>query len=103
MVKIVLLCSSGMSTSILVQKMKKAAEKIGFETDISAHSITEAKEVGSQADIVLLGPQVRFNLSAVQTDLPEVPVEVIDMRAYGTMDGPAVIKMVKEVLKDKEK
>lgn len=103
MTKIVLLCSSGMSTSILVQKMKKAADKINYQADISAHSITEAKEVGALADIVLLGPQVRFNLSSVQTEIPTVPVEVIDMHAYGTMDGLAVINMVKKVLEEKER
>ena len=98
MTKIVLLCSAGMSTSILVKKMQKAADEIGYKADITAHSISEAATVGSQSDIVLLGPQVRFNLSSVQKQVPNVPVEVIDMRAYGTMDGLAVINMVKQVL-----
>ena len=98
--KIVLLCSAGMSTSILVTKMQHAAADQGYEVEVSAHSVSEATRVGAEADIILLGPQVRFNLSNVQKQLPGKPVEVIDMRAYGTMNGEAVINEVKKVLND---
>ncbi|NLL74232.1 MAG: PTS sugar transporter subunit IIB [Erysipelothrix sp.] len=98
--KIVLLCSAGMSTSILVTKMQQAAADQGYEVEVSAHSVSEATRVGANADIILLGPQVRFNLSNVQKQLPGKPVEVIDMRAYGTMNGEAVINEVKKVLND---
>ena len=98
--KIVLLCSAGMSTSILVTKMQQAAADQGYEVEVSAHSVSEATRVGANADIILLGPQVRFNLSNVQKQLPGKPVEVIDMRAYGTMNGEAVINEDKKVLND---
>ncbi len=98
--KIVLLCSAGMSTSILVKKMQEYADESGYEASVSAHSVSEASRVGADADIILLGPQVRFNLSSVQKQLPDKPVEVIDMRAYGTMDGKSVIETVKEILGD---
>lgn len=98
MKKIVLLCAAGMSTSLLVTKMKKAAADEGIECDIDAYSIAQAKEVGADADIILLGPQVRFNLAKVKEQCPNCPVEAIDMAAYGMMDGAKVIKRVKEVL-----
>ena len=98
--KIVLLCAAGMSTSMLVTKMKKAAEELGYECDINAYPVAEAKTRGEDADIVLLGPQVRFNLSKVQKECPNCVVEAIDMAADGTMDGAKVIKHVKEVLGD---
>lgn len=98
MKKIVLLCAAGMSTSLLVTKMQKAAEEEGIECDINAYSIAQAKEVGADADIILLGPQVRFNLAKVKEQCPNCPVESIDMAAYGMMDGAKVIKRVKEVL-----
>ena len=66
MKKIILLCSAGMSTSILVTKMQEAAAAQNYEVEISAHSVSEATRVGADADIILLGPQVRFNLSTVQ-------------------------------------
>ena len=97
--KIVLFCAAGMSTSLLVNKMKAAAAEQGYDCDIAAYAISETQTHGKDADIVLLGPQVRFNLSKVQQELT-CPVEAIDMRAYGMMDGAAVIKRVKQVLGD---
>lgn len=98
--KIVLLCAAGMSTSMLVIKMKKYAESEGYDCEIDAHAVSEAKQYGAEADIVLLGPQVRFNLAKVKEQCPNCPVEAIDMAAYGAMDGAKVIRRVKEVLGD---
>lgn len=40
----------------------------------------------------MLGPQVRHQLKALQKAAGDVPVEVIDMRDYGTMNGKNVLK-----------
>lgn len=98
--KIVLLCASGMSTSILVVKMQAASKEIGYETTIEANSISKVVEATKGADIVLLGPQVRFNIQNVKDKCPGIPVEPIDIQAYGMMDGKMVIEHVKEVLGD---
>ena len=97
MTKIVLLCAAGMSTSALVRKMKDAAKAGGYECDISAHSVSEAKNYQS-ADMILLGPQVRYRLKEVQAELPNNKVEVIDMKDYGMMNGKAVLDHVRKVL-----
>lgn len=96
MKKILLLCAAGMSTSILVLNMKKVAEKEGFECTIEAHSTSDADQ-HLNADCVLLGPQVRFHLKKMQ-DLFPAPVEAIDMRDYGTMNGENVLKRAKELM-----
>ncbi len=98
--KIVLFCAAGMSTSLLVTKMQNAAKEMDYEVSIAAHPISEAATYGAEADIVLLGPQVRFELNKVKGLLPDKMVEPIDMRAYGMMDGKAVIEHVKKVLND---
>ena len=98
MKKIVLFCAQGMSTSILVNNMKKAAEKRGFECTIEAHPLAADKDFGLDADIIFLGPQVRFNLDKVKEDCPNVPIEPIDTLAYGMMDGDKVIERAMEVL-----
>lgn len=43
MIKIMLCCASGMSTSLLVEKMKKAAQEQGVETEIWAVGANESK------------------------------------------------------------
>lgn len=97
---IVLFCAAGMSTSLLVTKMQQAAAADGYEAEIAAHPIAEAETFGVNADIILLGPQVRFELARIQGMFPDKKVEAIDMRAYGMMDGAAVIKQVKKALGD---
>ena len=97
--KVVLLCAAGMSTSLLVNKMRDAAKEEGYDCEINAYALATAKE-HADADVVLLGPQVRFDLNNVKKDLPGVPVEAIDMQAYGTMNGKKVIAQVKKLLGD---
>ncbi len=97
---IVLFCAAGMSTSLLVTKMQKAADAAGYEATIAAHPIAEADTYGKDADIVLLGPQVRFELARIQGLLSDKKVEAIDMMAYGMMNGEAVIAQVKKALGD---
>ncbi|NME43605.1 PTS sugar transporter subunit IIB [Faecalicoccus pleomorphus] len=99
--KICLFCTAGMSTSLLVSKMKKYADSINYECDIEAYPISEVKKYGANADVVLIGPQVRYELNNVKSQLGEGKiVEAIDMRLYGMMNGTEVIKRCKELLGD---
>lgn len=103
MIKIMLACSAGMSTSLLVTKMEAAAKESGIEAEIWA--IPEAnidKEV-QDADVILLGPQVRFMLNkATEIAKPyNVPVEVINMMHYGTCNGKAVLDRAIEIANSK--
>lgn len=99
MKKIVLLCAAGMSTSMLVKKMRKEADAIGYAAKIDAYPMSEAAAMGKDADIILLGPQVRFNLKKVQGLCPGVPVEAIDMKLYGKMDGKGVLALAQSKMK----
>ncbi|MFV0480185.1 MAG: PTS sugar transporter subunit IIB [Anaerorhabdus sp.] len=92
MKKIILLCAAGMSTSMLVTKMKEEAAAIGFECIIEAHPVSRRGEVLRDADCCMLGPQARFNLKKVNEEFPNVPCAVIDMQKYGQMDGKGVLE-----------
>lgn len=91
---IMLVCSAGMSTSLLVSKMQKAAQADGIDADIFATASTDAdnKLAEKQPDILMLGPQVRFMLAGFQQKCPNIPVEVIDMQDYGMMNGEKVLR-----------
>ena len=92
MKKILLACNAGMSTSLLVTRMQKAAEAQGIEAHIEAMGVTMATEVMLDWDICLLGPQVRHEIKALQTKADgKMPVKVIDMRDYGLMNGEKVL------------
>ncbi len=98
--KIILLCSAGMSTSMLVKKMQEVAKAENYECEIAAYPMSEAKEKASDADVILLGPQVRFNKGKIAELCPGIPVEAIDMKMYGRMDGKGVIAVAKKMLGD---
>ncbi|MGL4655783.1 MAG: PTS sugar transporter subunit IIB [Sarcina sp.] len=99
MKKILLVCSAGMSTSLLVTKMQKAATDRGLDLDISATGSGTYKDIAGTADVILLGPQVRFMLREVSAAVPNKPIEVIDMRAYGKIDGSAVLDQALGLMK----
>jgi len=93
MKKILLVCNAGMSTSMLVQKMKAAAKEMGVEAEIDAKSVTEAANEADKVDILLLGPQVGYQKAEMKkVSGGRIPVEVINMRDYGTMNGKKVLQ-----------
>lgn len=100
MKNILLVCSAGMSTSLLVTKMQKAAEAKGIECHIEAVAEAEAINKIDNIDVLLLGPQVRFLLKKFQglTDGKNIPVEVIETIAYGTMNGEKVLNRALELI-----
>jgi len=83
---------------MLVAKMKKAAQELGVEADIEAKSLTEAKKTLHEADIILIGPQIRYEKANVKALAGAVPVEAIDMKDYGLMDGKKVLQHALEVM-----
>lgn len=104
MKNIVLVCAAGMSTSLLVTKMRKAAEARGEECDIEAYSIAEVSNLIDDADVVLLGPQVRYQKKTVdELAAGKIPVDVIDMAAYGTMNGEKVLGQALELIENYQK
>ncbi|MGX7350817.1 PTS system, lactose/cellobiose family IIB component [Enterococcus canis] len=92
---IMLVCSAGMSTSLLVTKMQKAAEARGMDADIFAVSASDADNNLSAKDVnvLLLGPQVRFMKSQFEQKLAPmgIPLDVINMADYGMMNGEKVL------------
>ncbi|MCE0802118.1 PTS sugar transporter subunit IIB [Buttiauxella sp. S04-F03] len=95
MKNILLVCAAGMSTSMLVKRMKEHAAANNVEVNINALAISEAKDriKKNEADIVLLGPQVRFQKGEIEEIAQgKIPVAVIDMKHYGQMDGKTVLE-----------
>lgn len=63
--RILLCCAVGMSTSLLVRKMKKYAESNSINCTIWAIPAEAIHHHMDKADVILLGPQVRFLLRDV--------------------------------------
>ena len=92
MMKILLVCNAGMSTSMLVTRMEKAAQQRQLNAQIQAVPVSQAETMLDEWDIVMLGPQVRHQLQYLQKKAEgKTPICVIDMRDYGRMNGEKVL------------
>lgn len=91
MKRIMLICSAGMSTSLLVSKMQKTAIEKNVEVEIWAVGAGGFKKDLSKADVILLGPQVRFMKAELVSLANGRPVDVIDIQSYGKVDGAGVL------------
>lgn len=93
---IMLVCSAGMSTSMLVSAMKKEIKNMELEANVFAKPSTEAIEYAEteEVSVLLLGPQVKFMESRFKESLEgkNIPIAVIDSRNYGTMNGKKVLQ-----------
>ena len=89
MVNVLLCCASGMSTSLLVEKMQRAANEKG----------NEISEQVKKADVVLLGPQARYAKDQIMKFVGDTPCELISMRDYGMMDGESVLEHALSLIK----
>ncbi|MGL5152017.1 MAG: PTS sugar transporter subunit IIB [Clostridium sp.] len=103
MKRIMLVCSAGMSTSLLVTKMINAAKEQGVECTINAVSESELRSFEDKIDVLLLGPQVRFLFNKLKSrfETKGIPVDVINTVEYGTMNGKKVLNHALKLLENK--
>ncbi|GAA6427261.1 PTS sugar transporter subunit IIB [Dielma fastidiosa] len=100
MKQILLICAQGMSTSVLVEKMKKEAFEMNYDVDITAQGLTSSLNF-SAYDMILLGPQVRFRIDSVKKAAGNaIPVEIIEMADYGSMNAKKIMQHIKQVIGD---
>lgn len=104
MKKILLVCAAGMSTSYLVEKMKKAATARNVEVLIEAHATPDFNEIYKHWDVILLGPQVRFRQAewAPMAAAAGIPLDVINSMDYGMVNGEKVLDHALKLLAAKK-
>lgn len=100
MKRILLACSAGMSTSLLVSKMKEVAKQKGIEAEIWAVAQDKVMTEVKNADVLLIGPQMRFMKRKFEPIAKEqgIPLDVIDPIAYGRIDGEAVLNFALQLI-----
>lgn len=102
-IKVVLVCAAGMSSSLLEEKIRKAAEAAGRDMELKA---VDSSRMGmwdfekDSMDIILVAPQVRFTKRGItqRAEPYGVIVQDIDTIAYGMVDGEKIFAQVIEAL-----
>ncbi len=99
-IKLVILCSWGATSSQLAKKVQEAAEKRGLNVIADAGGTGEFKQKASEYDVALLEPQVRHLKKEVTktADQYDIPVELVEQRAFALMDGDKVLDQALSLL-----
>src|SRR5216683_1360983 len=94
MVRVIIVCSWGMSTSLLVDSLIAAAEAAHIELQVEALSAGEYAARVEECEVVLIAPQIRHlrkSIEKLATSLGK-PVALIEPFYYATMNGKAVLE-----------
>ncbi|MGX8833398.1 PTS sugar transporter subunit IIB [Amedibacillus sp. YH-ame6] len=89
--KIILACNAGMSTSMMKMKLEQETANRGISSIVKAVPISEIEEYMDETDVLLLGPQIRFIEKEMREQYPDMPIVVMDMKEYGSMNANSVL------------
>lgn len=103
MLKFIICCSQGMSSSALMKKMKDYIKEQSLDIQVNAATVDRILSGEIAFDVLMLGPQIRFEKNKIQHKFPEKVIDVIPMKAYGRLDGGEVVKMGLRLLNDSGK
>ncbi len=97
MIRILLVCGAGMSTSIMVNKMAQA--DVSQECNVKATDMTRAHLEMLHCDVFLLAPHIGYLKEEYQKRCRamNLPFLVIESQDYTRMDGAAVLEKAKEL------
>lgn len=92
--KILLACNLGMSTSLLVEKIKEEAKKQNIDAEVDAVPFDKVVLSADNTDILLLGPQVRYLVSKFKDQFGDkIPViEAMNMSDYALLKADHILK-----------
>lgn len=100
MINFIICCSQGMSSSILMKKMQDYINEQQLDVMVKATTVERILSEECPFDILMLGPQIRFEKNRIKEKFPNKVVDVIPMKAYGRLDGSEVVKTGLQLLEN---
>ncbi len=92
--KIFLVCSAGMSTSMVVNKMREYAQERKIDVEIKAYSQAEFNDIVAQYDVCLIAPQIGYQFETYNKICQEkgIGCAKIEMINYGMQRGDVILE-----------
>lgn len=97
--KVLLVCSAGMSSAIAAKSLQEAAEAEGIEMAVHEASTQQVEDmVKKDYKLVLVAPQIRHRFDTLEpyADKAGVPILLISPRGYSSIGGKFLLKQIKE-------
>jgi len=98
--KVLFVCSQGMSSEIAVNALKEEGLKNGVEIEVKAVSTQEFEdEIKNSWDCALIAPQIRHRYKVLKplAENENIPCEIIEPTAYTPLGGPKLLKQVQSL------
>ncbi|WP_068268524.1 PTS sugar transporter subunit IIB [Caviibacter abscessus] len=100
--KVLFVCSAGMSSTIAINALKTEATKKGYDIEVVAVG-TQAfeEELKKGYDLAMVAPQIRHRydyLQEIAKDL-NVPIALIEPQAYSPLGGLKLLNQVLALIK----
>lgn len=96
--KILLICCAGMSSSLLMEKLKDHLKELrtikNISLEIEALPLERFMFSKIDYDLILLAPQIGYKLKEIKTSLSNkinIPIEIIPGRDYGLFNVENII------------
>ena len=96
--RILICCNAGMSSSIIMQKMRDAAAKRNMELTCEAVPNAGISDEIGKWDVCLVGPQLVYSVNNIKSIL-NIPVASIEPRVYALADGDKALDFAIELAK----
>ena len=99
--KVLFVCSLGMSSAVAVNALKKEAKAKGVEIEVKAVSTQQfEEEVKNGYDVAMVAPQIRHRFDTLNACAKEakVPCAMIMPQGYSPLGGPKLLKQIQEIL-----
>ena len=94
-IRVVLTCSSALTTSFFAQKLNEAAEVLNLDMSFNAVSIDRIYQEAQNYDVVLLAPQIAFQYAKIKEILKDKLVLKIPASCFGQYQTGPLIDLVR--------
>lgn len=101
-IRILLSCTSGMTTSYFASELTKAAETLRIDYEFSAVSFSRIYEKGFDFDVILLAPQIHFEFERVDQIFRDAIVMKIPTAVFAQYNTGELIKLVQKAVEENE-
>jgi PTS system cellobiose-specific IIB component len=90
---------------MMCEKISEAAKKKGIDVVANAYSVADIQKVIDGADVILLGPQVRFKKNSLLKTYGDkgIPIMVMEPEDYGRLNGEKVLNAALEAIENNKK
>jgi cellobiose-specific phosphotransferase system component IIB len=101
--KILLSCTGGMTTSYFAEKLNDAANLLSLNYEFNAVPFYKLYEVAVNYSVILLAPQIAYQMKTAQDILNNQLVLKIPPKVFASYDSAEILKFIRESLENWKK